>query len=144
MKTEVHSITSVQLPPSQCISAPAVTIVVPAWNESANLPSCLAAITNTFVSLPIEVIIVNDGSTDDTLSVAQQCVISCAHPVRVISHDVNRGIGGALSSGFAAAEGNYLMCCPADFEMHEEDWAPFANCLGEADVLVGCRRARTG
>jgi hypothetical protein len=38
----------------------------------------------------------------------------------------------------------YVTCCPADFPMTAEDWAPFADALGTADVLVGCRERREG
>jgi hypothetical protein len=49
-----------------------------------------------------------------------------------------------LRTGFAAATGTYVTCCPADFRMTPAEWAPFEAALGRADVIVGCRRRRLG
>lgn len=119
-----------------------LSLVVPAWNESRNLPSCIETLAQTFASLEHEIIIVNDGSRDETLQIAQE--IARQHPdtVRLLSHEVNKGLGAALRTGFGVAQGAYVTCCPADFQMTAEDWQPFGSALGKADVLVGCRVQR--
>ena len=83
--------------------APLVTIVVPAWNESANLPACLAALHATLSGSEYEIIIVDDGSTDDTRAVAHRLAAEGPTPTRVAVHEVNQGSGAALRTGFAAA-----------------------------------------
>jgi dolichol-phosphate mannosyltransferase len=122
----------------------AITIVVPAFNEAANLPTCLACLHATFAGSRYEVIIVNDGSGDLTLEVARRLAAANPETVRVLSHPRNQGLGAALRSGFGAARGCYVTCCPADFQMGATEWEPFAVAVSQADVVVGCRRRREG
>jgi glycosyltransferase involved in cell wall biosynthesis len=121
-----------------------LSIVVPAWNEAANLPACLRQLDATFAGFPAEVLVVDDGSTDDTLALARRYAAERPGRVQVLAHPHNQGLGAALHTGFAAAQSEYVTCCPADFAMTPEDWRPFAEALGRADVLVGCRRQRAG
>ena len=124
--------------------APLVTVVVPAWNEAANLPGCLEALRATLAGSDYEIVIVDDGSKDDTRAVADGLAGADPLRTRVLAHDVNQGLGAALCTGFGAARGRYVTCCPADFRATTEDWAPFAAGLGKADVVVGCRVRREG
>jgi dolichol-phosphate mannosyltransferase len=130
--------------------SPQITVIVPAYNEAANLPECVAVLRSTFSTVRCEILIVNDGSADDTWGVAQklaaepQLAAEQAVLIRAITHDKNRGFGAAMRTGFDNATGEYVMCCPADFQMTREDWAPFEQALGKADVLVGCRERRVG
>ena len=81
-----------------------IAVFLPSYNESANLPS---VVRNTLTALrdvpaPFQVIIVNDGSQDDTPAVAAE-LAETYHPyVSTVSHPVNLGYGNALRSGFAA------------------------------------------
>ena len=92
--------------PSSTASAEGISVFFPAYNDAASLPRLLAT---TFATLeatgrPFEVIVVNDGSYDETAAVlhALQQQYGPAR-LRVITHESNRGYGGALRSGFAAA-----------------------------------------
>jgi glycosyltransferase involved in cell wall biosynthesis len=123
---------------------PLVTVVIPAWNESANLPGCVQALRGTLAASDYEIVIVDDGSKDDTLSVARRLADDDPTRTRVLAHEINQGLGAALRTGFGAARGRYVTCCPADFHTAPEDWAPFAAGLGKADVIVGCRARREG
>jgi len=85
--------------------APSVTVFFPAYNDAPSLP---ALIENTFAVLAghvsdYEVIVVNDGSFDNTADVLATLAERFAPCLRVITHSRNRGYGGALRSGFAAA-----------------------------------------
>src|SRR5277367_4595334 len=83
---------------------PSVSVFLPAYNDAPSLPGL---IERTFSTLELhasdyEVIVVNDGSTDSTAEILG--TLSVRHPrLRVITHEVNRGYGAALRSGFAAA-----------------------------------------
>ena len=123
---------------------PDLTVVVPVYNEEANLPACLRTLSGTLAGSSHENLIVDDGSADGTLAIARQLAAERPETVRVLTHERNRGFGAALRTGFAEAQGKYVTSCPADFEMTPEDWQPFAEAMGSADVLVGCRHRREG
>lgn len=83
----------------------ALTVFFPAYNDASSLPGLIA---NTFATLAaltadFEVIVVNDGSADSTATVLAELQAQYGAQLRVITHKVNRGYGGALRTGFAAA-----------------------------------------
>lgn len=82
-----------------------LSLFFPAYNDAPSLPALLE---RTFAVLPrcaddYEVIVVNDGSQDTTGEVLAELALKYAPRLRVITHPKNRGYGGALRSGFAAA-----------------------------------------
>jgi len=82
-----------------------LSVFFPAYNDAPSLPALLE---KTFAVLPqcasdFEVIVVNDGSRDATGEVLEELRQKYARRLRVVTHPVNRGYGGALRSGFAAA-----------------------------------------
>jgi glycosyltransferase involved in cell wall biosynthesis len=91
-----------------------------------------------------EVIIVDDGSTDGTTAVATRLV--AAHPgvVRLVRHEVNRGYGGALRSGFAAAAMRHVAFTDGDRQFRVADLALLLQASQEhgAPVTVGFRLHR--
>ena len=89
-----------------------LTIVVPAWNEADNLRRYSSELLPVLESLqmPYEVVIVDDGSTDDTRRIAE----AMGPAVRVVSHDHNRGLGAAIRTGFDAARGTLVVTLDAD------------------------------
>jgi glycosyltransferase involved in cell wall biosynthesis len=119
----------------------------PAHNEEANLEGlvsealeALPAIAETF-----EIIVVNDGSRDGTREIADR--LAAVHPdvVRVVHHEVNRGYGGALRSGFEAARHDLLAFTDGDRQFRVADLARLtARMAGEdrPDVVVGYRIRR--
>jgi glycosyltransferase involved in cell wall biosynthesis len=85
-----------------------------------------------------EIIVVDDGSDDGTRDVLKQLGDST---VRVVLHDVNRGKGAALRTGFAHATGEYVLVQDADLEYDPEDWPKLLNPVlrGRARVVYGSR-----
>ena len=82
-----------------------VSVFFPAYNDAPSLPTLIG---KTFEILPslaedYEVIVVNDGSHDNTADVLAELTRKYAPHMRVITHDLNRGYGAALRSGFTAA-----------------------------------------
>src|SRR5205814_1037280 len=86
-----------------------ISFIVPAYNEETELPSTLGAIraATSGLSQPVEIIVVDDASTDATPEIAEQ---ACA---RVVSID-RRQIGAARNAGARAARGEYLFFVDAD------------------------------
>ena len=80
-----------------------VRIVLPAYNEHENLGQLLTRIRNTFAKngIAYEVIVVDDGSKDDTAQIASSR--SFEMPVRLIQHRVNQGLAAAMRTGLTAA-----------------------------------------
>ncbi len=80
-----------------------VIVVLPAYNEEAALPALLAAIREALAAYDpaYRVIVVDDGSSDNTAQVAQEA--APAIPVTVIRHSGNRGLGAAINTGLRAA-----------------------------------------
>src|SRR3954453_16054119 len=93
-----------ELPAAKVDQAMRVSIVLPAYNEEANIEQAIAEVTATAERLFVdhEVIVVDDGSRDDTKSVGKR--VAEKNPrVRVICHGRNRGYGEALRTGFLSS-----------------------------------------
>lgn len=73
------------------MARPSVCIIIPAYNEEASLPRVLASVRNMKISY--DVIVVDDGSTDNTADVARDMGVS------VLNHPINRGTGAAVQTG---------------------------------------------
>jgi len=123
-----------------------LSIVVPGFNEEKTLERCLQNVLQIQDdSLSIEVIIVDDCSTDDSHKIAQ--ALSQKHTViRVLRHDRNRGKGAALQTGFRHANGHIVAIQDADLEYDPADLKrmiiPIAD--NQADVVLGSRFASGG
>ncbi len=84
---------------------PSLSVFFPAYNDAPSLPGLLAKTFHTLEEhvADYEVIVVNDGSYDDTGNVLEE-LRQKYHPyLRVVTHEQNRGYGGALRTGFASA-----------------------------------------
>jgi glycosyltransferase involved in cell wall biosynthesis len=119
----------------------------PAHNEALNLGGLVEEALATLPALAdtFEIVIVNDGSKDDTGRVADQLV--AAHPdvVRVVHHPTNLGYGAALRSGFRAARYELLCFTDGDRQFHVADLGRLTERLAQADspdVVVGFRIKR--
>jgi dolichyl-phosphate beta-glucosyltransferase len=96
-----------------------LSIVIPAYNEARRLPATLASITEylELAGLTAEVIVVDDGSTDDTDDAAKS-VPGQAMPPKIIGFEGNRGKGAAVKEGMLAATGDYVLFMDADNSTH--------------------------
>ncbi|MHB1016855.1 MAG: glycosyltransferase family 2 protein [Coriobacteriia bacterium] len=87
------------------------SVVVPAYNAEVTLPETLNAISAQSLA-DWECVVVDDGSTDGTLAVAQE--LAASEPRLRIVHQENRGSGGAYNAGVRAATGDWVTICSAD------------------------------
>jgi len=124
--------------------APAVSVIVPAYNEERLLESSIRALRKTLddIKVEAEIILVDDGSSDRTGSIAE--LLARALPQVRVYHQDNKGIGGAFLAGAALARGEYLILWPVDMPAAPDDFAPYVAEFGHADVIVGCRSRRVG
>lgn len=119
-----------------------LTVVVPAFNEAESLPVFLPQLIAHCQPRGWQVIVVNDGSTDAT---GQVLAGYAGHEtLRILHHKVNRGYGGALKTGLAYAETEYVVTMDADGQHCLSDIDRLLQAMHEtdADMVVG-RRART-
>ena len=89
-----------------------VSVVIPAWNSRETIGSCIKSFISQLYR-PCEIIVVNDGSTDDTANVAAS-FSSCDLPVRLISLNVNSGPAHARNVGIRSAKGEVICFAEAD------------------------------
>jgi len=121
--------------------ATVLSVIIPCYNEEATLQSCLTRVRQLQGDdLALEVIIVDDCSTDKSLLIAKQLAAKYSN-VSLLCHSVNLGKGAALRTGFQAATGDYVAVQDADLEYNplelRELLAPLHD--GRADVVYGSR-----
>lgn len=118
-----------------------LTIVIPVYNEEKAINGALEFFKNLLEKNPdIEVIFVDDGSTDETLQILKNNIRS---RMILLAHDKNKGYGAAIKSGVKVASHNYIAITDADGSYPNERILELFQMLLEenADMVIG---ARTG
>jgi len=118
---------------------PELSVVIPCYNERNTICEIIDRVRK--VRLDMEVVVVDDGSTDGS----REALAQVSHPnVRVILQPENRGKGAALRRGFAEARGQFVIVQDADLELNPDEFPAFLDPLrtGRADVVFGSRFAR--
>lgn len=120
---------------------PSLSIVIPAYNESARIGPTLAAIVASLRTWPTawDICVVDDGSTDDTAPLVE--AFARAHPeVTLRRLPVNRGKGAAVRDGMLAARGDRILFCDADLATPMSELLPLWHALDDgADIAIGSR-----
>jgi glycosyltransferase involved in cell wall biosynthesis len=111
---------------------PKTSIVIPAYNEQAGLAVILEKLNGT-VDDSFEVLVVDDGSTDNTKKVAEK------YRCRMIAHAINRGKGAAVQSGICAARGESVIVIDADDTYPVEAVPQIAESLSTFDMAIASR-----
>lgn len=107
-----------------------VTIVLPAFNECASIGAVIGSLRSASWH---EILVIDDGSTDDTSAVA------AAAGARVVRHPYNKGNGAAVKTAIRSATGDWLMVVDADGQHALDDVLRVAGRLGEFDLVIGAR-----
>jgi glycosyltransferase involved in cell wall biosynthesis len=115
-----------------------LSVIVPVFNERVTVAEVIRRIRAVDVPVAVEVIVVNDGSSDGTDKVLSALGDST---VRVLNHEVNKGKGAAIRTGMAAARGDLLLVQDADLEYDPADWPRLLEPIlkGRAQVVYGSR-----
>jgi glycosyltransferase involved in cell wall biosynthesis len=115
-----------------------VSVVIPCFNERSTIEQVVNAVRSAPIQ-NIEIIVVDDGSTDGTIDVLKEKVAGLAD--QIIYQPANRGKGAALRTGFAAATGDIILVQDADLEYSPSDYPALLQPIfsGSADVVFGSR-----
>jgi len=119
-----------------------MTIVLPAFNEERRLPSTLESLLRWAENAPfaVDIIVSDDGSSDLTVDIAT--AQASVNPIlSVLEASENLGKGAALKSGFGRARGDLVLFLDADLPIPVSTIGELITSLGDADILVGSRRA---
>jgi len=115
-----------------------ISVIIPCFNERGTIEQVVDAVRAAPIE-NIEIVIVDDGSTDGTIDVLKEKVAKRAD--RILYQSRNQGKGGALRAGFAVATGDIILIQDADLEYNPIDYpvllAPILS--GNADVVFGSR-----
>jgi len=118
-----------------------LSLVVPCYNEEATLAECIRRVLQIADdTMQLEIIIVDDGSTDTTGAIAEE--LAKKYPeLKVLRHKKNRGKGASLRSGFKMVTGDVVAVQDADLEYDPVDLKKLAGPIvrNEADVVLGSR-----
>ena len=117
---------------------PFLSVLVPCYNEQATVAQAVKALLDVEFPVQIEVVAVDDGSTDHTLS-----ILHSFDDVRfrVISHERNSGKGAAIRTAAEAAQGEYIVMYDADLEYEPIDLVHMVQTIvdGRSNVVFGTR-----
>ena len=120
-----------------------ISLVLPAFNEAENIEPmvneavpALRACTDDY-----EIIVVDDGSADDTAAVTQR-LIGDTPGLRLVQHPQNQGFGAAVFTGFTSATKDWIFYTDADRQFVLSELAEFVPLMDEADLIAGYRSPR--
>ena len=127
---------------------PFLSIIIPAYNESERLPLTLVDMDKRLstVKYSYEIIVVNDGSTDNTAEIVKN-MAEAVKNLKLIDNKANQGKGGVVKQGMLLAKGEYRLFTDADNSVsidHFEKMIPYLTGKdGEvSDVIIGSRAVR--
>jgi len=124
--------------------AESLSVVLPAYNEAGNLAKAVGDAVAALDDLVdrLEIIVINDGSTDESADVLDE--LRRREPrVRVVIHDTNRGYGAALASGFAAAKMEWVFYTDSDNQFDFAEVGKLLELAPGSDFVIGYRLKRS-
>ena len=120
-----------------------ISLVLPAYNEAENIEPLVAeAIPALEASADdYEIIVVDDGSADGTAEVTRR-VMETYPAVRLVEHEVNKGFGAAVFTGFTSATKDWIFYTDADRQFVLSELERFVPYMDQADLIAGYRAPR--
>jgi glycosyltransferase involved in cell wall biosynthesis len=119
------------------LTAPSVSVVIPARNEEGNLKPCVQTVVAILADLFVdwEIIVVDDGSADGTGALADKLAFEIPG-VRVVHHASAQGFSGSYRHGVALAAKRYVAVVPGDNEIQPISLRAIFEAVGTADIVV--------
>ena len=120
-----------------------VSVIIPVYNAEAHLEQNLASVIQQDYT-ELEIIVVNDASTDSTRKIAQSILAESGRVFRIIDHAANLGVSAARNTGLASAKGSYVWFCDGD-DIAESDLVSELRGLAgkyDSDIAFGGIRER--
>jgi dolichyl-phosphate beta-glucosyltransferase len=136
-------LSSASPPPPPAARPGTASLVIPAYNEESRIDACVRGVAEWVAGRPgamsWEVLLVDDGSRDATVSRARDAAASHGLELRVISFPENRGKGAAIRAGVLEARGDPVLISDADLSTPLSEWAKLAERLPTHPVAIGSR-----
>jgi dolichol-phosphate mannosyltransferase len=122
---------------------PELSIFFPFWNEEKNVKRVVndAIKVAKEVADKWEILLIDDGSSDNTLAIAKE-VAKSHHNIKVISHTPNRGYGAALREGFMNAQYKYVVFADGDGQFDFSQVSLLIDAIRGNDIAIGYRKKR--
>ncbi len=120
---------------TEAVPTTTIAVVIPAFNEQEGVAATINEIRKVLedTSYAVEIIVVDDGSTDETANEAESC------GARVISHSHNRGYGASLKSGILASDSDFVLITDADGTYPAQAVLRLIEQAQDTDMVVGAR-----
>ena len=134
---------------------PSISLVLPAYNEAENIEPMIAEAVPALEAAHAahgaaddapggrgwEIIVVDDGSVDDTAGVTRRLIKSVPH-LRLVEHPVNQGFGAAVYTGFTSAVMDWIFYTDADRQFVISELSEFVPLMDQAELIAGYRAPR--
>lgn len=116
-----------------------LSVIIPVLNEESTIKSILSKVIN--LKDVYEVIVVNDGSTDNTLEILEKLKKTAKYNkgLRIISHKTNLGKGSAIRTGIKKVKGDFVIIQDADLEYDPNEFTKLTNIATENKAIYGSR-----
>lgn len=127
-------------------ATPSLSVFFPAYNDAGTIASLVISAVQVAGSLTsdFEVIVINDGSQDDTPRILDELARVYPDHVRIVHHQKNRGYGGALRSGFATASKDLVFYTDGDAQYDPSEMVLLWNQMGDdVDWVNGWKISRS-
>lgn len=120
---------------------PELSLILPAYNEGNTIDEVVKKVDRVVgqIKVDYELIVVDDGSIDDTQKRAVNCATENSH-VKVVVHHRNMGKGHAIKTGFSQARGNVVVFMDSDLEVDPEQIGQYVKALEHGDLAVASKR----
>ncbi len=122
-----------------------LSVIIPAYNEGETIFQNLLTVSKTIraANIDFEIILVDDGSSDNTFVEAKRAS-EYSKQIRIVHHEHNAGKGTAFKTGFQNSTGKYIALLDADLDFHPSQLLKMLNALQQAnaDIVIGSKYHR--